>query len=795
MTYELSVDLGTTFTAAAVRDDGEPVMVGLGNRALQVPSVLFRTDAGFIVGEAAERRGATEPRRLVREFKRRLGDPVPVLVDGVPFSAAALSATLLRWVVEAATRRQGGPPSGLVLTHPASWGAYKLDVLREVLTLAEVGTARWCPEPVAAAGQYASRSRVETGGRLAVYDLGGGTFDACVLQKTATGFEMLGPAEGVEHLGGVDFDEAVFEQVRSVLGERLDALDLDDPGTVAGLARLRRDCVEAKEALSVDTETTVQVALPGLVTSVGVRRAELEQLIRPALEQTVAAMARAIRAAGLGPKELSGIVLVGGSSRIPLVGEVLQRTFDAPTALDAHPKHDIALGALRSELWDTGSLPTVPLPATGRRSRKAAAKAVTPLPPPPPANPRLQSPRPPPPPPQTPSPQTPPPSTPPPSRTPAADGPGRRLRPLVLAGVAAVLVAAVALAVTLVRGGGTNDRAGAPTTSAPPVVASTTAPATPSPSPTPSLRALPVSAPLGDDQLVVSMHTSQSWDLYLASVDAPRPVRQLTSGRADEFTPVLSPDRRSVIYQYDADHADHVRTLHVMAADGTGDRELFSPAPSFCSGTMYRPAWNPVDPTELAVPCTDRSGQYGLYLVRTDGTLVSKIAFEGNRADDPTFGPDGRLVFWAGEQSRAQQKDPNLADGPLWVRELDGTVRRLPGVGTHRDADPAWSPDGSRLVFRRREPNGTTAGNLDIYVLTLVDGQLKKVIGTSAQEEDPSWSPDGRTLAFKSNHSTSAWPGQAVARTWLADADGSHRRLLLSQDAQGRQTAPAWTRR
>ena len=136
MPYELGVDLGTTFTAAAVREaGGEPVMVGLGNRALQVPSVLFRTDSGFVVGEGAERRGAAEPRRLVREFKRRLGDPVPILVDGAPFSAETLSATLLRWVVDAVTRRQGGPPAGLVLTHPASWGEYKLEVLRQVVTL------------------------------------------------------------------------------------------------------------------------------------------------------------------------------------------------------------------------------------------------------------------------------------------------------------------------------------------------------------------------------------------------------------------------------------------------------------------------------------------------------------------------------------------------------------------------------------------------------------------------------------------------------------------------------------
>jgi molecular chaperone DnaK len=123
VSYLLGVDLGTTFTAAAAADDdGEPRMIGLGNRALQVPSVLFFAGDHFLIGEAAERRGQTDPDRLVREFKRRLGDPVPILVAGSPFSAESLSGRLLRWVVDRVTEQVGETPAELVLTHPASWG-------------------------------------------------------------------------------------------------------------------------------------------------------------------------------------------------------------------------------------------------------------------------------------------------------------------------------------------------------------------------------------------------------------------------------------------------------------------------------------------------------------------------------------------------------------------------------------------------------------------------------------------------------------------------------------------------
>ena len=126
MGYRLAVDLGTAFAAAAVVNGNGPSMVGLGNRTMQVPSVQFLAeDESFVVGEAAERRGTTDPGRLVREFKRRFGDPVPLLVAGAAYSAESLVSRLLRWVVAATGRQQGEPPTDLMLTHPANWGPYK----------------------------------------------------------------------------------------------------------------------------------------------------------------------------------------------------------------------------------------------------------------------------------------------------------------------------------------------------------------------------------------------------------------------------------------------------------------------------------------------------------------------------------------------------------------------------------------------------------------------------------------------------------------------------------------------
>ena len=346
MGYRLGVDLGTTYTAAAVNVDGRVEMLGLGIRAMQVPSVVFvRRGGEIVVGEAAEQQGAAEPSRVVREFKRRIGDSVPLVVGGAPFSAQALTARLLAWVVGIATERQGGPPEHVCVTHPANWGPFKRDLLGQAVEMAGLRNVETCTEPEAAAITYASRNRVAEGDRVAVYDLGGGTFDAAVLVPDGAGFRLAGPPEGVEQLGGIDFDEAVFRHVLTGLGPEVADLDDTDPATATALARLRRDCVEAKEVLSFSIDTVVPVALPGITRSIRLTRGDLDDMLRPAIAETVSATRRVLDSAGVAPADLAAIVLVGGSSRIPLVSEMLSAEFGRPLAIDNHPKHDVALGA------------------------------------------------------------------------------------------------------------------------------------------------------------------------------------------------------------------------------------------------------------------------------------------------------------------------------------------------------------------------------------------------------------------------------------------------------------------
>ncbi|HLU33012.1 MAG TPA: Hsp70 family protein [Natronosporangium sp.] len=377
MTYALGIDLGTTYTAAATWRDGRAEIASLGSRAAVIPSVvLLREDETVLTGETAHRRGLTEPHRVSREFKRRLGDTTPILLGGVPYSAEALLAKLLRAVVDDVTAREGGPASAICISHPANWGPYKKDLLQQGVRLSGVTQpVTMTTEPEAAAVFYAAQQRVEPGSIVAVYDLGGGTFDAAVLRKTEAGFEILGQPEGIERLGGIDFDAAVFNHVRQALGGKLEELDEDDPTAIAAVARLREECVAAKEALSSDTDATIPVLLPNISTEVRLTRAEFEAMLRPILGSSIEALRRALQSAQVPPEQVQSVLLVGGSSRIPLVAQMVSAELGRPVAVDAHPKHAVALGAA----WLASG--AAPMTAGDQPPGAAAAAAAGPTPP------------------------------------------------------------------------------------------------------------------------------------------------------------------------------------------------------------------------------------------------------------------------------------------------------------------------------------------------------------------------------------------------------------------------------
>jgi molecular chaperone DnaK len=752
MAYVLGVDLGTSYTAAAT-DDGAASMLGLGNRAMQTPSLIYlQPDGSMLFGEAAERRGAADPARLAREFTRCIGDPLPIVLAGTPFSADMLTARLLRWVVDQSTERLAGPPAGITLTHPANWSRITLDLLGRAAGLAGVPRVRFCPEPVAAAIHYATRNRVAEGTRICVYDLGGGSFDVCVLVREGDMFRIVGPPGGVERLGGSVFDEAVFRRVVAEIEHDPAAQALlADP---VSLARLRRDCIEAKEALSADVDTVVPVAVGGTGRSVRVTRGEFENMIRPVLAETVSATHRTLRAAGATPPDIAAFVLVGGSCRIPLVGELLAAEFHRPIVRDTHPKHAVALGA--ATLAARGSVTSAPFPPPSWSG----------------------------------PPHGPPSGLPPVGDVPAPAGGGaaasKRNRILIGLGAAVAAIAIAATVVALTRGASADG----PTTTTTSTISSSaptrsTAPSSSITTTTPSgppLLPLPRSVqPLADSIVITPRVVEGDLDLALVESTTGQTVGLLAAPGGSAAAPDVSPDRRSIIYVASGER------LRVMAADGSGDEDLVPELPD-CSGRMLRPGWNPADPNELALVCVDAQNTHLLRIVRIDGTVVRTLDVGQPLVDDLSYSPDGtKVVFWAGPHGGA------LDGGAIYTMATDGSAPPVRITDGMYDADPVWSPDGTEIVFRRYVDDGVTPANMEIALIH-PDGSDFRVLATHVGNDiDPAWSPDGKQIVWKSNRGDGTDVG--FNHHLVMNADGNNIHRLAPDNPFPEEQAPAWGNR
>jgi len=356
MSYSLGVDIGTSFTAAAIWRDGWARTFTLSDHADSIPSaVLLREDGSLLIGDAAIRRGVTEPDRLVRGFKRQLGDPTPLLLGTETMSRTELTGQLLRFVLQRVESREGGPPIHVTLTIPAEWGEHHRSLMSGVAAQAGLPDVGLLAEPVAVAIHYAAQQRLDPGAVVAVYDLGGGTFDAAIVQRDAVGYALRGQPGGDESVGGEDFDDVVVNHVRRSLGNALALMDVDDPAVRAGLQQVRENAIAAKEALSADVDTSIAVILPGVTKQVRLTRAEFQGAIRIPLLRTIDALDRTITSAGFTPAQLTAVLLAGGSSQIPLVSQLLAEELGVRVVTDAHPKYAVCLGAAlaaasRSEL-------------------------------------------------------------------------------------------------------------------------------------------------------------------------------------------------------------------------------------------------------------------------------------------------------------------------------------------------------------------------------------------------------------------------------------------------------------
>lgn len=348
----IGIDLGTTHSLVAVAPNGAAPRVLGGARAL-VPSVVSYVSEPAKVGDAALEDREAAPSRVLASIKRMMGRGVddinfshPYTLDpssdqvvrlvvgdrGATVSPVEVSSELLRHLAVRAGETLGAPPEGAVITVPAYFDDAQRQATKDAGRLAGLQVYRLLAEPTAAALAYG----LDRGGQgcFAVYDLGGGTFDISVLRLRDGVFQVLATG-GDSALGGDDFDRALAAML-------LERASVDAP-TPAQISAAQASARRIKETLS--EEESVRTEIEALDVELEVTRDTFESLIRPLVRRSIRACRKTLQDAGVAASELDGVVLVGGSTRVPLVAREVEKFFERPPLADIDPDRVVALGA------------------------------------------------------------------------------------------------------------------------------------------------------------------------------------------------------------------------------------------------------------------------------------------------------------------------------------------------------------------------------------------------------------------------------------------------------------------
>lgn len=336
-TFIVGIDLGTTYSLVATVDGGRPEIIPNTLGELLTPSAVAVDEAGqVLVGAAARAYAERAPERAALSFKRDMGTDEVRRLGGQSFTAVELSALVLRALKSDAEAALGGPVSEAVITVPAYFGDEQRTATREAASLAGLICQRLINEPTGAALAHGFEHR-EGDERLAVLDLGGGTFDVTLLEITDGIIEIRSTA-GDTRLGGDDFTDAIADLIRSRVkqdGLRIDRGRAWEPAE--RVKRLLTAGIEARFALSDDEGE--QVA-QGTLT-----RTEAEQAWAPLIGRMTTPIERALRDAGWAPTSFTRVLLVGGAARMPAVRALAERFFEQPPVMAVRPDETVALGA------------------------------------------------------------------------------------------------------------------------------------------------------------------------------------------------------------------------------------------------------------------------------------------------------------------------------------------------------------------------------------------------------------------------------------------------------------------
>ncbi len=369
MSKIIGIDLGTTNSCVAVLEGGEPTVIANAEGARTTPSVVgFAKNGERLVGETAKRQAITNPDRTISSIKRHMGENYKVTIDNKDYTPQDISAMILGKLKTDAESYLGEKVTEAVITVPAYFSDAQKQATKDAGKIAGLDVKRIINEPTAASLAY-GLDKDEASHKILVYDLGGGTFDVSILELGDGVFEVLA-TNGDTRLGGDDFDEALLAFMADSFAKE-NGVDLR--ADKMALQRLKEAAEKAKKELS--SAQTTNVNLPFITVNengplhlnMDITRAKFEQLTAGLVERTVEPMKKAMADAGVTNADIAKVILVGGSTRIPAVQEVVKKVTGKEPFKGINPDECVAVGAaiqagvLTGEVNDVLLLDVTPL--------------------------------------------------------------------------------------------------------------------------------------------------------------------------------------------------------------------------------------------------------------------------------------------------------------------------------------------------------------------------------------------------------------------------------------------------
>ena len=342
----IGIDLGTTNSEAAVMEAGKPVIIKSAEGQPYFPSIVaFTKDGEMLVGEPAKRQAVMNPEGTIHRIKRKMGSSEKVKIHGKTYSPEQISAFILQKIKKDAEEFLGEKVTDAVITVPAYFNDDQRQATKDAGKIAGLNVRRILNEPTAASLAYGLDK--EGDHRIAVYDFGGGTFDITLMEVGDGVFEVLS-TNGDTQLGGSDMDKAIVDYLIDDFKKKHDYDLSKDP---KALQRLYEAAEKAKMELSSTLQTDINLPYIAVINNepahleVKLTRAKLEEIISPIIDKTEAPCRQALKDAKLKPEDIDHVVLVGGTTRIPLVKKKVEEIFGKPPKRDVDPMECVAIGA------------------------------------------------------------------------------------------------------------------------------------------------------------------------------------------------------------------------------------------------------------------------------------------------------------------------------------------------------------------------------------------------------------------------------------------------------------------